>query len=331
MHHSPAIIIDNGSGFTKVGFSGAAEPQCIFQSAIGRSLKKNKDSPLSDLEFATGGDDTLRSFGSNYESIFPIKHGIIQDWDAMENLWTNCFYEKLRVNSEDHPILLTETPLNTPENREQAAEILFETFNVPALNISVQAVLSLASSWANENVTTRELTGTVIDSGYGSTQIVPVVDGHVMSRCIEQYPIGGREVTSYIQQLMRERKEPVPSDMGVETARAIKERFTYTCPNIEKECERFDSNPEMYIQQYESIHKKTGKAWSCNVEYERFLAPEVVMDPKVRYRDNCCLSLPPPPCAHITLTTLLLLQTNSTDVRSIHSGNTSRDGGCSNL
>ena len=281
MNLSPAVVIDNGSGFTKVGFSGAAEPQCVFQSAIGRRLKRNKDSPLSDLEFATGGDNALQSFGSNYESIFPIKHGIVEDWNAMEHLWTNCFYEKLRVNTEDHPILLTETPLNTPENREQAAELLFETFNVPALNISVQAVLSLASSWANEKVVARELTGTVIDSGYGSTQIVPVVDGHVMSSCIEQYPIGGRDVTSYIQQLMRDRKEPVPTDMGVETARAIKERFTYTCPSIEKECQRFDSNPGMYIKQYENVHKKTGKAWACNVEYERFLAPEVVMDPKV--------------------------------------------------
>jgi len=68
-----------------------------------------------------------------------------------------------------HPILLTETPLDTPENREQVAEILFETFNVPALNtISVQAVLSLASSWARNGNVPRELTGAVIDSGYGS-------------------------------------------------------------------------------------------------------------------------------------------------------------------
>ena len=200
----------------------------------------------------------------------------------MEHLWQTCFYDKLQCNTEDHPVLLTETPLNNPEHREQAAEIMFETFNVPALNISVQAVLSLASSWTNEKVVAKELTGTVIDSGYGSTQIIPVVDGHVMSSCIEQIDIGGRDVTAYIQQLVRERKEPIPSDMGVETARAIKERFAYTCPNIEKECAKFDSNPEKYIKLYESVHKKTGKPWSCNVEYERFLAPEVVMNPKVR-------------------------------------------------
>ena len=33
---------------------------------------------------------------------------------------------------------LTEPPLNTPENREYTAEIMFETFNVPGLYIAVQ-------------------------------------------------------------------------------------------------------------------------------------------------------------------------------------------------
>ncbi len=39
--------------------------------------------------------------------------------------------------------MLTEAPLNPRQNREKAAEIFFETFNVPALFISMQAILSL--------------------------------------------------------------------------------------------------------------------------------------------------------------------------------------------
>lgn len=34
--------------------------------------------------------------------------------------------------------LQTEPPLNTPENREYTAEIMFESFNVPGLYIAVQ-------------------------------------------------------------------------------------------------------------------------------------------------------------------------------------------------
>lgn len=40
-------------------------------------------------------------------------------------------------------MLLTEAPLNPRANRDMAAQTLFDTFNVPALFTSVQAVLSL--------------------------------------------------------------------------------------------------------------------------------------------------------------------------------------------
>jgi actin-related protein len=38
---------------------------------------------------------------------------------------------------------LTEAPLNPRSNRDVAAQIFFDTFNVPALFTSVQAVLAL--------------------------------------------------------------------------------------------------------------------------------------------------------------------------------------------
>ncbi len=68
--------------------------------------------------------------------------------------------------------------MNTPENREYTAEIMFETFNVPALYIAVQAVLALCASLLTNkkgNSNTNKLTGTVIDSGDGVTHVIPVV------------------------------------------------------------------------------------------------------------------------------------------------------------
>ena len=71
--------------------------------------------------------------------------------------------------------MFTEPPLNTPENREYTAEIMFESFNIPGLYIAVQAVLSLAASWTRTQKSERPLTGIVIDSGDGVTHVIPVV------------------------------------------------------------------------------------------------------------------------------------------------------------
>lgn len=79
----------------------------------------------------------------------------------MERYWEQCIFKYLRAEPEDHFFLLTEPPLNTPENREYTAEIMFESFNVPGLYIAVQAVLALTASWQSRAANERSLTGLV--------------------------------------------------------------------------------------------------------------------------------------------------------------------------
>ena len=135
-----------------------------------------------------------------------MRHGLVEDWDLMEKFLEHCIFKYLRAEPEDHYFLLTEPPLNTPENREYTAEIMFESFNVPGLYIAVQAVLSLAASWTRRQVGERTLTGVVIDSGDGVTHVIPVAEGYVIGSCIKHIPIAGRSITSFIQHLLRERE-----------------------------------------------------------------------------------------------------------------------------
>ena len=117
----------------------------------------------------------------------------------MERIWQRCFFEYLRCDPEEHYVVLTEPPLNPPENREYSAEIMFETFNVPGLYIGVQAVLALAAGLSQMSAADRTLTGTVVDAGDGVTNVIPIADGYVIGGAIKQIPLAGRDITAFVQ------------------------------------------------------------------------------------------------------------------------------------
>lgn len=158
---------------------------------------------------------------------------------------------------------------------------MFETFNVPGLYIAVQAVLALAASWTSKDVVERSLTGTVIDSGDGVTHVIPVADGYVIGSAIKHIPLAGRTITQYIQQLMRERKEPVPAEDSLEVAKRVKEMYSYVCPDLAKEFQKYDEKPEKYFKSYEGVKRPSNLPYRCDVGYERFLGPEIFFNPEI--------------------------------------------------
>merc|ERR1719431_1829542 len=129
-------------------------------ASVGDQAVRRVCKGVEDLDFFIG-DEAMSATG--YSVKYPVRHGIVEDWDLMEKFLEQCIFKYLRAEPEDHYFLLTEPPLNTPENREYTAEIMFESFNVPGLYIAVQAVLSLAASWTRRQVGERTLTGIVID------------------------------------------------------------------------------------------------------------------------------------------------------------------------
>lgn len=90
--------------------------------------------------------------------------------------------------------------MNTPENREQMAEIMFETFNVKGLFIGVQATLALYAQMADgqNEVSMDSLSGTVVDSGDGVTHVFPVSHGAVIGSCVKHIPLAGRDITKFV-------------------------------------------------------------------------------------------------------------------------------------
>ncbi|XP_036268628.1 actin-related protein 3B isoform X6 [Pipistrellus kuhlii] len=280
----PPCVADCGTGYTKLGYAGNTEPQFIVPSCIAvRESAKVVDQAqrkvlrgVDDLDFFIG-DEAIDK--PTYATKWPIRHGIIEDWDLMERFMEHVIFKYLRAEPEDHYFLLTEPPLNTPENREYLVEIMFESFNVPGLYTAVQAVLPLAASWTSRQVGERTLTGIIIDSGDGVTHAIPVVEGYVIGSCIKHIPIAGRDITYFIQQLLREREVGIPPEQSLETAKAIKEKYCYTCPDIVKEFAKYDLDPGSWMKQYTGIKAISQRKFLVDVSYERFLGPEISFRP----------------------------------------------------
>lgn len=132
--------------------------------------------------------------------------------------------------------------MNTPENREQMAEIMFETFDVNGLFIGVQAVLALyAGVFASgKEVKGSDLTGTVVDSGDGVTHVIPISNGFPIVGSIKHIPIAGRNVTEFVMGILKERNEDIPAKDYKEISRLIKEKHCYCAADIIKEHAKFD-------------------------------------------------------------------------------------------
>jgi len=114
----PAVVIDNGTGYTKMGFAGNCEPQYIVPTVIatqeGKGAQKaaTQKKGVEDLDFFIGDEAFANS--KTYDLFYPVRHGQVDNWTHMELFWEQCIFKYLRCEPEDHYFLLTEPPLNAP-------------------------------------------------------------------------------------------------------------------------------------------------------------------------------------------------------------------------
>ena len=264
MESGVPLILDNGSGVIKCGLGSSELPTSVFPNISGserfESVMQGTEGPSSYY-----GHDAYNRRGA-LSLCYPVSHGIVEDFKMMEKIWEHMYCNELRIDSSNHPVLLTEAPLNPRDKREKVIQLFFETFNVPKFYLGIQAVMSLYAS--------GRLTGTVFESGDGVTHIVPVYDGFGLPHAIMRLNVAGRDITDYLSRILSDRGVYLKSSSELESVRKMKEELCYVALDYEQELQDSQKNHDLT----KTFVLPDGQ--EISIGSERFQAPEALFQPK---------------------------------------------------
>ncbi|KAH9722598.1 actin-related protein 4 [Citrus sinensis] len=201
-----AIVIDLGSHTCKAGYAGEDAPKAVFPSVVGAIDQMDIDDSANAERNSGSAMDSKNNVDSNkgkgkrklyvgtqslgfrrdhMEVLSPLKDGVVVDWDIVDSIWDHAFRECLLIDPKEHPMLLAEPSSNTQQQRERTAELIFEKYNVPALFLAKNAVLT--------SFALGRATSLVVDCGGGSTTVAPVHDGYVLQKIKPRYSFKRKE------------------------------------------------------------------------------------------------------------------------------------------
>jgi len=258
-----AMVIDNGSGMCKAGFSGEQHPRSVFPEIIGKLKHPYVLTGIGQKDVYIGEEAQQRRGILNMN--YPIEHGIVKDLEGMQQIWYHTIYNELRVDPAEYGAFLTEAPLNPKKNREEMTKIFFETFKTPNFYVSIQAVLSLYAA--------GRTTGIVVDSGDGVTHTVPIYEGYSIPHAVLKMMLAGRDLTEYLLKILQERGWNFTTTAEQEIVREIKEKLCFVVP---------DFNSAMSTSYISNVYDKPytlPDGQVLTIGNERFRCPELLFQP----------------------------------------------------
>jgi actin-related protein 2 len=268
MEKNSIVVLDNGSGYLKAGFSNQSIPTFNIPALVGRPMLRYEEHIENfELKPIMIGDQVI-PVRSMLEIKHPMKEGIIDDKEDMELLWRYCLNEKMGIDPSEFrnlKVMLTEAPHNPLFNKETIAQIMFEKMGVGYFNIEPQAKLSLICEGLQS--------GIVLDSGDGVTHCIPIYCNSILPHYIKRLNIAGRHITDYLIRLLQVKGYAFNSTADFETVRDLKEKFCFLSCDLAGD-RKLDIETTFYNSFYKLPDNRVIK-----ISKEKFEAPEILFKP----------------------------------------------------
>jgi len=261
--HDP-FVFDVGTSYIRAQAAGKEKPS-VFPNVFGQLRYQNSlhDKVFVDSWKLSAAED--RRGLLNMEA--PVRRSVITNFDAMEQMLRYIFLCEYRLDPELSPVLLTEPAINPKPNRQKTAEMMFETLHVPYLLLSPQPVLALYASGRTSGVS--------VESGEGSTYVVPIVNGCAIPGAVQRCDVAGSDITDYLMQMLIKEGKPFSRDSYSDRAavQKLKEKLAYTALDFDAEMKKTDEELKMDYTLEDGSVISIGK--------ERFQCSEIMLHPEI--------------------------------------------------
>lgn len=252
-----AIVVDNGSGIIKVGFSGQETPRARFPTVIGNPKSTQLMIGGQNKEYFVGFEAEEKKVLLQLRN--PIGDGIINNWDDLEKIWNHAFINELHAVPEDYPVLMTEKPLTLRSHREKMVQIMFDTFKCPSFYSNIQAIFALFSL--------GKTTGVVWDAGEGVSHTCSIYEGCNLPHALIRSSISGHFLSEFLAKSISTDEIHVDN----QSANDIKEQFCQISMDYKATLE----------ETHEPISYTLPDNTICKIGVEKFSVPEILFNPKI--------------------------------------------------
>ncbi|XP_053673909.1 actin-related protein 5 [Anopheles nili] len=194
------IVIDNGSFNCRAGWMLKEKPALVFRNLLAKPRKdrNKKDVDVVAVPVTQIGNDIVNIEAMRLQLRTQFDRNVVTHYNVQEQIFDYIF-TKLGINSENgvpHKVMITECLFNPNYCRSLMSELLFECYDIPGLSYGVDCLFSLYSNQRAKN-------GLVIATGYHTTHVVPVMDGHIVVDKIRRINIGGSNMIAFLHRCLQ--------------------------------------------------------------------------------------------------------------------------------